>query len=92
VAWTGAYFGPGVPGTVSRFTVEFLSNSGTQPDSGGDGKAYQDFFGTRSHWSADTAFTLTDGGRVVSSTPEPVTFGLAGSTLIALMLRRRKRA
>ena len=67
------------------FPPQWGWSSGT----GGDGISYQDFFGSRSQLGVDMAFDLTGNA---AATPEPTTIGLAGSALLALILRRRKSA
>ena len=56
---------------------------GWSTGSGGDGIAYQDFFGTRSQLAADMAFAL-DGHPVGPTTPEPGTLIMLGTGAIGL--------
>ena len=70
------------------FPPQWGWSSGT----GGDGVAYQDFFGSRSELGADMAFTLI-GNPGGGTTPEPGTLILLGTGALALMgsLRRKLR-
>ena len=69
--------------------VAFPPQWGWEFGSGGDGKAFQDFFGNRSQLAGDFAFTLT--GR--AAVPEPTTWALmlGGFGLAGTALRRRQR-
>lgn len=57
---------------------------------GGDGKAYQDFFGTRTLLPGDFAFDLT-GEPTNAAVPEPVSLTLLGSGLVGLIGRRMRQ-
>lgn len=62
---------------------------GWSEGSGGDGVAYQDFFGSRTNLGVDMAFTLS-GSSV--TTPEPGSMMLLGTGLLGLagLVRRKK--
>ncbi|HEY2158792.1 MAG TPA: PEP-CTERM sorting domain-containing protein, partial [Isosphaeraceae bacterium] len=59
---------------------------------GGDGAAYQDFFGTGSPLTSDVAFGLTG---TVTAVPEPSSLALGGlgvALAAGWKLRKRRRA
>jgi len=70
--------------------VAFPPQWGWATGNNGDSLAYQDFFGSRTALTADTAFTLTG----TTAVPEPATWALmlGGFGLAGAALRRRQRA
>jgi len=68
-------------------TIGYPPQWGWASGTGGDGAAYQDYFGTRSPWPTDMAFTLSG----TTGTPEPVSFSLAGIGLGLVGLASWKR-
>jgi hypothetical protein len=69
--------------------LSFPPQWGWSTGTNGDGKSFQDFFGTRSQLTSDFAFTLTGNAAV----PEPATWALmlGGFGLAGAALRRRQR-
>jgi hypothetical protein len=59
---------------------------GWEAGTGGDGIAYQDFFGTLSEVTSDMAFQLNG-----TTVPEPISVGLMGSVVVALGLAKLRR-
>ena len=86
---------PFVAQAGTQYWLSIVPNLGFPPQwgwasgTGGDGIAYQDFFGVRSQLSADMAFGIT--GTVGGGSPEPFTFGLMGSGLAVLGLAKWRR-
>ena len=67
--------------------IGFPPQWGWASGTGGDGVAYQDFFGNRTNLGVDMAFTLSGS----SGVPEPVSFSLAGIGLGLVGLASWKR-
>lgn len=76
---------------VADLDVSVYGQWGWETGTGGDGIAYQDFFGTRAQLDSDLAFALYD--EAPTGVPEPFSFAIMGAGLIGMgWLRRRKRA
>ena len=74
----------------TKYWLSIVANVGIPPQwawesgSGGDGVAYQDFFGSLGPLVVDNAFTLSTG-----SVPEPADAALVGAGLLMLGLAKR---
>ncbi len=72
--------------SIVQMDVSVSPTMGVRHGTGGDGIAYQDFFGTLSEVTSDMAFQLNG-----TTVPEPISVGLMGSVVVALGLAKLRR-